>query len=149
MSVALQRDIGKYIAVKKGIDPANASAGAINGAAIDRAGQGGGKLALSAVLHHACGAATGAPTARTVDSKIQDSADGSTGWADYVDPKTGVVAAAAQLTADNQDAEVDVDLSAAKKFIRVVETVGFTGGTTPAIPVAAGVSLGGYDQLPA
>lgn len=131
------RDIGAGIKVVRGIAPADASAGTINGAAIDREGY------LSAVLHHTCGAASGSPSAQTVDSKIQDSADGSTGWADY----TG--GAAAQLTADDAEAEVDIDLSGAKRYIRVVNVVGFTGGTSPAVEVAATVVLGGADVTPA
>lgn len=136
-TVAMQRNIGAYVKVAKGINPQASAAATINGAAIDRQGY------LSCVLHHACGAAAGSPTARTVDSKIQDSADGSTGWADL----SG--AAATQLTADNSEAEKNVDLSGAKRYIRVVETVAFTGGTTPTIPVAAEVVLAGRDTLPA
>jgi hypothetical protein len=138
----IERNIGAYIKASKGINPANTSAGTVNGAAIDRAGIGGGTLFHSCVLHGACGAATGSPSAQTVDNKLQDSADGSTGWADI----TG--AALTQLTADNGEAEKDVDLSSAKRYIRVVNTVGFTGGTSPAIPVAAEVVLGGSEQLP-
>lgn len=127
--------IGEELKVVKAQDPQNASAGTTDGAAIDRLGYG------SCVLHHACGVATGAPTGQTVDHKLQDSADGSTGWADYV-PPTGT-AAATQLTANSTEAEKDVDLSGAKRFIRVRRVVGFTGGTTPAIPTQASVTLGG------
>ncbi|MEE9140513.1 MAG: hypothetical protein V3U18_07020 [Alphaproteobacteria bacterium] len=137
MTFATQHDIGAEVKSVKGINPADSAAATINGPAIDRSGF------LSAVLHHASGAATGTPTAQTVDSKLQDSADGSTGWADI----TG--AAAAQLTADDTDADVNVDFGTTKKFIRVVTTVGFTGGTSPTIPVAATVMLGGPDVLPA
>lgn len=134
-------NIGAYVKTVKGINPANAAAGAINGPAIDRQG------ILSCELWHACGAATGSPSARTVDSKLQDSADGSTGWADY-NPDGAGSGTAAQLTADNTEARKEINLAAAKRYIRTVETVAFTGGTSPAIPVAAGVVLGGADQLP-
>ena len=136
MTPTLPRNIGARINVQTGIDPANASAGTTNGAAIDRRGF------LSCVLHHAAGAATGAPSAQTADAKLQDSADGSGGWADL----SG--AAAVQLTADDAEDELDIDLSAAKEFIRVVSVVGFTDGTSPAIPVAATVVLGGSDTEP-
>jgi hypothetical protein len=148
----IERNIGAYIKASKGINPANTSAGTVNGAAIDRAGIGGGTLFHSCVLHGACGAATGSPSAQTVDNKLQDSADGSTGWADITGASTGWAditgAALTQLTADNGEAEKDVDLSSAKRYIRVVNTVDFTGGTSPAIPVAAEVVLGGSEQLP-
>ena len=52
------------------------SSGTTNSSAIDRQGY------ESCVLFHACGAATGSPSAQTADSKLQDSADGSTSWAD-------------------------------------------------------------------
>lgn len=132
----MQRDFGQYGAAKKTINPANAPAGTITGSAIDRQGF------LSAIFHVACGAASGSPTARTVDAKLQDSADGSTGWADI----SG--AAIAQITADNSEQEINVDLSGVKRYIRAVVTVGFTGGTSPAIPVAATVVPGGADALP-
>ena len=137
MSISSFRNIGAFIKSIIGIDPANASAGTTNGAAIDRDGYN------SCVLHGACGAATGSPTAQTVDQKLQDSADGSTGWADL----TG--AAITQLAADDAEAEVDVDLSSAKQFIRVVSVVAFTAGTSPAIPVASTVVLGGPVATPA
>jgi len=136
-----QTDIGAFVKTVKGINPTNQAAGTINGAAIDRQGF------LSCELHHASGAATGSPSSRTVDSKLQDSADGSTGWADY-NPDGAGSGAAAQLTADNTEARKAINLAAAKRFIRVVEVVAFVGGTSPAIPVAASVVLGGADQLP-
>jgi hypothetical protein len=136
MSISEQRNVGAYVRARKAINPTNSVAATINGPAIDRRGF------LSCVLHHACGAATGAPTSRTVDAKLQESADGSTGWTDIAG------ASATQLTADNSEAEKDVDLSGAKSFIRVVETVAFVGGTAPAIPVAATLTLGGSDSPP-
>ena len=83
------------------------------------------------------------PTAQTVDAKLQESDDGATGWTDIAG------AAIATLTADETAGGVDVNLSGAKAFVRVVATVGFTAGTTPAIPVAASLILGGADELPA
>lgn len=137
ISQALRSDIGSFIKPVKGINPANQAAGTVNGAAIDRQRYG------SCTLHLAVGAATGSPTAQTVDAKLQDSADGSTGWADL----TG--AAVTQRTADNTEAEVDANLAGAKQYIRAVVVVAFTAGTSPAIPIAATVVLGGADELPA
>lgn len=138
----LQTNIGAYVKNAKGINPANQAAGTINGPAIDRTGYN------SCVLHHACGAATGAPSARTVDAKLQHSDASGSGFTDFV-PGAAGSGAAAQLVADNTEAEKDIDLTTAKQYIRVVEVVAFTAGTSPAIPVAATVTLGGKDTLPA
>lgn len=137
MSIPTRKDIGAYVKAQAGINPQDSAAATINGAAIDR------QDFDSCVLHAAAGAATGTPTAQTVDAKLQDSADGSTGWADIAG------AAITQITADNGEAEKDVVLSGAKRYIRAVITVGFTGGTSPKIPVAASVVLGGGRELPA
>ena len=137
MSMALHRNVGEFVKLAKGINPAASAAATINGAAIDRQGY------LSCVLHHAAGAAAGAPTARTVDTKLQDSADGTAGWLDLAN------AAAAQLIADNTEAEKNVELTGARRYIRAVTTVTFTGGTSPTIPVAATLTLAGRDLLPA
>lgn len=131
------KDIGSLVKAVLGNVPVAAAAGTRNGAAIDRQGF------YSCVLTAISGAVTGAPTAQTLDAKLQDSADGSTGWADI----TG--AAIAQITAVNTLAQKDVNLSAAKRWIRVVETVGFTGGTSPTLGAAEAVVLGGADTLPA
>lgn len=137
MSEAMQRSIGAFIKPINAVKVQDSAAATINGAAIDRTGF------LSGVLQGACGDATGAPTAQTVDAKVQESDDGATGWADVAG------AAIATLAADDTAGGVDVDLSAAKTFVRVVATVGFTGGTSPTIPVAASLILGGADELPA
>lgn len=49
----------------------------------------------------------------------------------------------------SKELEVSVDLSGAKRYIRASQTVTFTGGTTPAIPLALMVALGGAKVLPA
>ena len=137
MSIPTRKDIGAFIKAQAGINPQDSAAATINGGAIDR------QDFDSCVLHAAAGAATGAPTAQTVDAKLQDSPDGTSGWADIAG------AAITQITADNAQAEVDIDLSGAKRYIRAIVAVGFTGGTTPTIPVAATVVLGGGRELPA
>jgi hypothetical protein len=137
MSIAQFRNVGGFIKALAAFKAAASAAATITGPAIDRTGYG------SCVLHHQCGDATGGPTTQTVSCKLQDSADGSTGWADVAG------AAPAALTANNAAAEVDVDLSGARRYVRVVETVAFTGGTSPAIPVAGTIVLGGASALPA
>ena len=139
---ALKRNIGAFLRPAIGILPQDASAGTINGAAIDRMSPGGTDESFeSCVLHAVAGAETGTPTSKTVDAKLQESADGSSGWADITD------AAVTTITADDTQETVDVDLSGALRYIRVVEVVAFVGGTTPTVPVASSVILGGDKKL--
>lgn len=125
MSAPHLRNIGSYLAPKHGLSAVASSAGSRNGSAIDRLGY------ESAQLVVQTGAVTGAPTSFTVDVKLQDSADGSTGWADYTAPGASAVAAIATMTAADTTAKANVDLSGAKRFVRAVGTVGFVAGTTP------------------
>lgn len=136
------RNVGSELKVATGNVPVAASAGTRNGAAIDRQGF------LSCVLVAVSGAVSGSPSAQTLDAKLQDSADGSTGWADYVPAGAGS-GAITQITAANTLARKNIDLSKAKRHIRVVEVVGFTGGTSPTLGAQEVVVLGGADVLPA
>ena len=84
----------------------------------------------------------------TLDVKIQDSADGTTGFADYTPntvyangDTTVTTAKFAQVTTDGIT-KMDVDLSAAKRYIRFVKTV---GGSNPQIYVAVHALLGQRD----
>jgi len=111
------------------LDPADRSATA-NGSAVD-------------ILHyegHATAiiqSAAGTGTTPTLDVKLQDSSDGSTGWADI----TG--AAFAQVTNAAASRQiVKFNASAAKRYIRAVATV---GGTTPSF--ACAVSFIGKKQI--
>ena len=137
MSITAMHDVGAYLKVVTGHPPENSLAATITGAAIERT------IFMSCVLHAACGAATGSPTGQTVDSKLQQSVDGSTSWTDV----TGG-AIAQLLDTDDIEAYVDVDLGSVENYIRVVTVVGFTAGTDPAIPVQASLVLGGAKELP-
>ncbi len=146
LNFALSKKLGSLIRGTKGNPPASVAAGTRNGAAIDRSPAGGVHFAGLA-LYAAAGVLTGAPTAMTMDAKVQDSADGSTGWADYK-PDGVTVAAIPQITAANAEAEIDVDLSGAKRYVRIVETVGFTAGTSPLLGAQETVILYGADRTP-
>ena len=136
MTFATQRNIGALIKVLKGINPANSAAATITGPAIDRQGF------ESCVLQLACGAATGSPTARTVDAKLTHS---DTSGGTYTPVNSTAVT---QLTADNVESSKDIDLIGLKRYLKVEVVVAFTGGTTPAIPVAVDVILGGAVETP-
>lgn len=133
-------NIGAEILPVAGLAALANSAGTRTGSAIDRLQSG--SMANSLTLACNVGATTGTPTTQTYDCKLQDSADGSTGWADLsgasITQKTTATAGLVQK---------DVDLLPAKRYIRVVEVVAFTGGTTPATPAAVDVILGGFDRL--
>jgi hypothetical protein len=141
-------DIGAAVKVVQSVPNVNAGA-TLNGAAIDRMlTTGGNEGYYSCVLTGGCGAATGTPTTQTYDVKLQDSADGSTGWADFTDEDGN--GAITQITADDTNGTTgNVNLKSAKGFIRFVEIVAFTGGTSPDIPHACNVVLGGARVLPA
>jgi hypothetical protein len=132
--------IGDYVIALQAIPPQSSVAATINGNTIDRLPR---NYPLSCVIHEAIGAISGAPSATGVSTKIQQSPDGST-WSDYASTGSGPA-----LTAANTDTGVPVDLSSAMRFVRVVMTVAFTGGTTPAALVAADLIIGGETRLAA
>lgn len=133
---------------KIGNKPAAVAAGTRNSAAIDRMASGGDQGYRSALLELEVGATTGTPTSFTADAKIQDSADGSTGWADYTPPNGGS-GSVVQITAADTLNKRAVDLSGAKRYIRVVEVVAFVGGTSPTLGTRSGVVLCGPAKKPA
>lgn len=136
MAINLGKNFGGEIKCAIGTVPAASSAGSVNGSAIDRMGF------SSCVLEVQTGAETGTPSARSATVKLQDSADGSTGWAD-------ITGASVAVSAVNTRARLTVSLGAVKRYIRAVNTTAFTGGTTPTLASAAVVILGGADTTPA
>lgn len=134
-----QLNAGAYIKGYKGVAPVSSAAATVNGGSIDRQGF------MSAILSAITGVATGTPSTQTVTVKIQDSADGSTGWADYT-PDVG--SASFTITADGTFNDVNVNLRKAKRYIRAVIVVAFTGGSSPDQLVTALVQLAGADTLP-
>lgn len=133
----MSRDAGSGIRPVMAVVPQEADAGAVDGVAIDRQGF------LSCVVFHGCGEASGLPEAQKVSIKVQhaDTADGT--YADYA------TLSDLDLEADKASGRATVDLTMAKRYIRVVQTVAFTSGSTPKIPVFATVILGAPDYRPA
>ncbi|MBN9687127.1 MULTISPECIES: hypothetical protein [unclassified Corallococcus] len=139
-----RNDIGAYIhAANLSHAPAANAAGTRNGAALTFG------TYRSLVLSVATGAATGTPTAVSATYKLQTSADGTT-WADAKDRDGDAVSLAA--TTASTAAELDVDLQEVvpdgHDRIRFVETVAFTGGSTPTLLSGATVIFGGGQTLP-
>src|SRR5688500_12336912 len=110
-------EAGKVVAATT---PAAVSAGARNGNAIDRRGYH--SIALGLVL----GAETGSPSARTVSVVLETSADGSTGWTAFNSSVTQL-----RGTLSQTGVLSNFDLEGALDYVRVVETLAFTGGSAP------------------
>lgn len=142
--MVVQKNIAALVHAAVSVAPQSSGAATVNGTAIDRALHGD---AACCVLFTAVGDVTGAPTTTSVVSKIQDSADSAT-WADY-EPDGSNVATGATLTAANTSDGTGVDLSSARRYVRAVTTVAFTGGTSPAALIAASLILAGEDRLAA
>jgi hypothetical protein len=139
-----QKNIGGMVVSLQSVDPIVSAAATLNGTSIDRLAH---NMPLSCLLHTQTGAVTGAPTAISVVSTVQDSAD-NTNWANYL--FDGVNAATTPaVTAISADGNYSVDLTLARRFLRISTVVGFTGGTTPTIGVAAELVLGGEQILAA
>lgn len=147
-NMGMNLDVGAFLKAVIGT-PALADAGStVNGTGFDREGH------QSCVLLCQGGAATGTPTTQLADFKIQDSATVGGTYADYTTPQSGQVGAAAaaaiaQQAADDFLVKLDVNLSGAKQFIRVVSVIAFTGGSSPTWPVSSAVLLGPKDEMPA
>ena len=142
----LNTAIGSVVNQQPSVPPQVASAGAINGASVDTQGIIGGP-ALSAAVDVTTGATGGGPTTQSATVKVQDSADNST-FADYIPPGLAATPTAV-VTAANARGTLAVDLSGARRYIRVVCTVAFTGGASPTLAVSSGFTLGGLKELPA
>jgi hypothetical protein len=118
---------------------------AVNGASVDTLGYDNAKIHAYAVT------TTSNPSAATLAVKLQESADGSTNWADATD-NTGTVIS---FTLDAHAADAfnaarieGLNLNR-KRYLRLVGTPAFTGGTSPAIVANAELVFGGdVQQLP-
>ena len=143
MDIITQRNIGSIVVPVTSVFPESAAAGTINGASIDRTLH---NMAGSCVLHQIVGADSGAPTTLSVQTTLQHSPDNST-WSNY--QVGGTTQQTAALTAVNSENTAAIDLTGANRFIRAVQVVAFTGGTSPAALVAADIILGGERELAA
>lgn len=117
------------------IVPQAAVAGAVTGTAVDTIGFGDAMAVIS------IGATTGTPTSFTVNAKVQESADGSTGWTD----KTGAAIVAGTVASKVAQIPISIAKSAAsKRYVRLVITPAFVAGTSPAIGISGNIMLGNF-----
>lgn len=124
-----------------GTVPASA-AGTVTGSAIDVRGF------KFLVLEAVAGAATGGPSAQTLDAKVTHSdASGGT-YSDFQPDGTAASGKVTQLTADNTRKRKVINLANCKGFVKIEKTVALTGGTSPTWPNYVGVSLSGAQVMP-
>lgn len=142
MSIMNQSGPGPEVKNQIGTVPAASAAGATNGTGVDRKGFN------FAILEAQTGAVTGAPSTQTLDAKIQHSATLGGTYSDFV-PGAAGSGAVAQITTVNTRKRKTIDLRGALPFVRVVSTVGFTGGTSPTLANVVTLQLAGADVLPA
>jgi len=118
---------------------------AVNGVSVDTLGYD------NAKIHAYAAQASGSPTTGAVVVKLQESADGSTNWADALD-NTGTVIgftlSALQTAAAFGAARVEGLNLNRKRYLRVVVTPAFSGGSSPAILAYGELVFSGAGQLP-
>jgi hypothetical protein len=133
----LYLDIGSQI--KSDVSAFNGAAtGAVTGAAVRRVGEG--HNYASGQLVVATGSTTGTPDSFSVAGKLQDSANGSTGWNDV--PGTTIT----PVIVENGQAKVNFIARGCQAYVRAVVTPTFTGGSSPAIPAVGILVLGGNSE---
>lgn len=140
------RSIYDNVAVTASIDPQSITSSAVNGAAVDTEGYN------TAMLRFRSAAATGSPTpTATIAVKLQegtksdssDMADALDNTGTVIGGTVSVISAAAPLVA-----RIEGLGSNRKRYLRVVATPSFVGGTTPAALVFGEVILGRAFQSP-
>jgi hypothetical protein len=104
-------------------------------------------MAQSAKLFLMIGAITGTPTNFSLSATIQHCATSGGSYASYTDPITNATAAITITTSTTltaQEFELSVNLSAAFEFLKIVEVLSFTSGSSPACPCSELLVLGGF-----
>jgi hypothetical protein len=117
---------------------------AVDGVSVDTEGYD------NAKLHVYAAEASGSPSAASVVVTLQESADNST-WTNALD-NTGTVIgftlSGLQAAAAVSAARIEGLNLNRKRYLRVVVTPSFTGGTSPAVLAYGEIVFGGAQQLP-
>lgn len=123
------RNIGQVVKTLTALRPQSDTGGsAVNGADISRR-----NYRHATFLIHT-GAISGTPSASTVTVNIQHAAVTST--------YSNVSGATGTITAANTDLELNVDCEGLNQYVRVTQTTGFTGGSSPAVLIGSTCVLG-------
>jgi hypothetical protein len=148
MGVAGSKDVGAFIKSVLGLAPVRVTAGGgadnvdQNGPAIDREGY------LSCEFSLVAQGVLATLETAAVDARIQDSADGSTGWNNYGDPAP-TLNLADGVNNERGMTNGKLNLDGAKRFIRLVGKTNPSAGSTDTVDIAGVVTLGGPNELPA
>ena len=160
-SIAFQRDVGAFIVGKNALNPqtitTTGDGSEKTGYSIDRNDDTSDPF-LSAKVIIPYSASLAAGNTLTLKSNAQDSSSTASGWADY-DDKDGSTANTATIGSTGSTAaqtlsgvlEYDLDLSSAKRYLRVQVTPTLSGSSTESDDVDLGgvMVLGGANVLPA
>lgn len=145
MTSRAPRNVGGLVTTKTALRPQSSSGAAsygLAGLAINRSDF------QSMLLKVVSGAKSGSPTTVTVKAKVQHcDTEGGT----YTDVATGpanTAVAISDITDQNQERFLELDLSGFKEFLKVAFEVSFTGGSSPAVLLAAEAVLGGGPVIP-
>lgn len=124
------KDIGHQIKMNNAIATKAAGSETLTSAAIDTLGY------ASASLFVNAGTATGTPSGKTLNVKVQecDTSDGT--------PADVSGLAITEMTAAGTS-KLSFNLDGRKRYLFVVATVALTGGSSPAWPVSGALILGG------
>lgn len=96
-----------------------------------------------AIVHGLVSGVTGAPTATEVTFKVQHSDTTTTG--DFVDADIQGVASTFVIV---EEGELHINLDGFKRYVRIVATAKFTGGSTPKADLVSTVVLGNPLAMP-
>jgi hypothetical protein len=120
-------------------------ASAVDGVSVDTQGY------ENAKLHVYAAEASGSPSAASLAVTLQESADGSTNWTNALDNTNTVIGftlTGLQAAAGVNAARVEGLNLNRKRYLRVVVTPTFTGGTSPAVLAYGELIFGGTQQYP-
>ena len=139
--VATPRNIGAHVRNYPSVRAVASTGATHNGVSVDRMPAESDEGYLSGVMVIDIGAATGAPTALTVNARLQDSADGSA----FADIATTVLATSTitAQTAGSALVEMNFDASQVRRYLRAQIVTTLTAGTSPTIPVSGTLCMGG------
>jgi hypothetical protein len=102
----------------------------------------------SALFKVVTGVKTGTPTSLIVKAKLQECDTSGGTYTDVAVGPANPAVAITDITDNNQERFLEIDLSGLKEFIKLQFEVTFVGGTSPTILLAAEAVLGGGPVLP-
>ena len=153
MNVALMRNIGAWLksayalAHTDAVAAGTGDATEVNGESVDILGLG--TKPLSAKLMIPCQATLASGETLTITANAQDSPTGTDQWADYGDALAATVVITANAAAEFEGmAELDVNLSGSRQFVRCQVTPDLSRAGTDTAEIAGVWVFGGADELP-